>query len=233
MSRRLSLSGQQRKELEVLCTFKPADLKAIADGLRADVRPMLRARQLRRAIMAVLPDREADCTVLVHQLLGFHQLRRQSEMTADEIVELLDETVRRADEGRSWTEETLRSWDSIHDPLVDLLSLESIGLVAKTIDLAYEYTNIYQQARIITDLRPVFDTEGARVHGMVTCFTMRLTFDSREGPHDLGLGLDEADVRQLRAECDRALRKASTVQDLVIEPRIPITVFGATDDDAG
>jgi hypothetical protein len=227
---KLSIKADQRRELKVLCSIGPAILKEAAVGLRAAQRPLLRTKQLRQLIATVLPGRESDCTTLVRQLLSLHQLQRQNDLQPVDVVELLNEGIQDASERKEWTDDEFAAWSSICEPLSELLSLENVALVAKAIDLAYEYTNIYLRSKIIADLRPVFDTEGTKVCGMITCFTLQFVFDSRDGEHSLGIALDEADVKQLKAECDRAIKKSSALRTAVINPAIPITVFGAADD---
>ena len=119
----------------------------------------------------------------------------------------------------------------IREPFKDLLSLDNVKIVAKALDLHYDYANLFQSARVVTDIRPLFDDDGTKIKAAVVSFTLRLYFDNREGDHSLSLALDEADVQELMKQCERALVKAKTAKSLMERNRMPILVAGDDSDD--
>jgi hypothetical protein len=100
--------------------------------------------------------------------------------------------------------------------------------------LAYEYANLFQGARIVTDVRPVFndgDDDEMQIDGAVVSFTLRLHYDNREGNHSLSIALDETDVRALHHQCERALQKARMAQIRIQDAGIPTVISGKSSDE--
>jgi hypothetical protein len=50
------------------------------------------------------------------------------------------------------------------------------------------------------------------VEGMVVTSTLRVSYESQDGRHDLSLALDMKDLIQLKAQCDRAISKSRAVR---------------------
>jgi hypothetical protein len=60
--------------------------------------------------------------------------------------------------------------------------------------------------------------------------TLRLRYDSTEGDHSISVAMDEADVQELKRQCERSLLKAQTARDLMKEKtQLPIVISGDGD----
>jgi hypothetical protein len=91
---------------------------------------------------------------LVRQTIAFAIGIRRAAFSAD-IVDAISEALKDRQVGR----EELKRWNRIKHTFWDLISHRHIKNAAKAFDLSYDYANIFDDARIITDLRPVFDDE--------------------------------------------------------------------------
>ena len=106
-------------------------------------------------------------------------------------------------------------WRIREPELRRLLEHPRIWAIAKTLDLSYDYANLLQDARILTDVRPVFDRDATAIEAAVVSFTLRLRYDGLDGNHSLSIALNQEDVRALGAECERATKKAGVAADLM------------------
>ena len=98
-------------------------------------------------------------------------------------------------------------------------------------ELSYEHPNIYQNGRILTDLRPLFSDNADEIEAAVVTHTLRLQFDSLQGRHEICIVLDDTDVRDLAVQCQRAVAKGLTVQKLMsTKAGIPTIVSGGEND---
>lgn len=89
-----------------------------------------------------------------------------------------------------------------------------------------------QNARIITDVRPVFNEEGSEIEGAIVSFTLRLHYDNIGGSESLSVALDEGDVQKMLATCQRALKKAQVAQALLLKSGIQKTFIAGGKSDA-
>jgi hypothetical protein len=86
-------------------------------------------------------------------------------------------------------------------------------------DLQTQNARNFQSARIITDLRPVFqDVVAKDPDGAVIVETLQMQTWTRDGGTDLVfVSMDESDLRQLRSIIDRALEKTDTLKRFIAE----------------
>ncbi len=160
--------------------------------------------------------------------LALNGVMRHSQLDADSVVSSIQSTIER--EAR-WTNEEIDRWTSIEPIFVRLLGSSAFRVVAKAMDLSYEYANLYRRARILTDIRPLFMSDAESVEAAVISYTLRLRFDSADGEHELSIAMDEGDVRELRDQCERALKKARVARDLMANTAaIPTIVTGERSD---
>lgn len=125
---------------------------------------------------------------------------------------------------------------ALESHFAELLQDKSVRTVSKALDLAYEYANLFQDARIVTDIRPIFndvDDEQMEIEAAVVAFTLRLHYDDRQGNHSLSVALDETDVRTLKYQCERALHKAQLAQDRMRDMvGVPTIISGEAHDES-
>jgi hypothetical protein len=86
-------------------------------------------------------------------------------------------------------------------------------------DLQTQHERNYQSARIVTDIRPVFQDDLAESpDGAVIVEMLHLQTWSRDGGTQvLVVAMDEADLRQLQAIVGRALKKTDTLKRFIAE----------------
>jgi len=99
-----------------------------------------------------------------------------------------------------------------------LIKNDQIFLAAKAYDLARESANIYIDARIVTDLRPIFGINvEEEPHGSIILHTLHLHYqDHKESDHkDLFITLDINDIKTLKDLLIRAEKKESSLQQFL------------------
>jgi len=97
--------------------------------------------------------------------------------------------------------------------LLELLQDDHPLVVAwKADELSREHQNLFLGARLLTDLRPVFNGAGDRVHQSLVIQTLLIDYQDGTDVRRLALGLDAHDVAHLRRLCERAELKAATLK---------------------
>lgn len=164
------------------------------------------------------------------QLLGLYGGKRINRWKPRKLVQNLTRDLALLEEDR-WTDDELEKWRGLEPLLEDLFGIEVLDTASKAIDLAYEYANLFQSARIVTDIRPVFDESASEIAAAVISQTLRIYFSSEEGDHSLSIALDQLDLERLRESCDRAIKKARVAQKLIGESKVPASIAGEPDED--
>jgi hypothetical protein len=229
MPTQIQLFPQQIADLTAIRALGPDRLARVVLHLDNLAPLPLRPNALHQEITQALDDDESAATHLLRPLLGLYQLVRQRELTVDEVLEGIRYGIVASDP--DWEEEDFEAWEAVEPQLRELFQASAVRSVSKAIDLAYEYANLFQGARIVTDVRPIFNDDSEdelRIDGGVISFTLRLHFDNREGDHSLSIALDEVDVRKLQYECERALKKARHAK---IQMQFPTVISGESADE--
>lgn len=104
----------------------------------------------------------------------------------------------------------IERWTRIRPLLAEMLCVDSVRITIKAQDVSYEYANLLQSSRIMTDVRPIFNEEGDEIEGAVVSFTLRLNLLNAGQPKSLSIALDGIDLHVLLDQCQKACRKAET-----------------------
>lgn len=128
--------------------------------------------------------------------------------------------------GPEWTPEKLASLLALVEKL---MGCDTLRLSAAALDLAYDFASLLMGTRILTDIRPIYDDSGDEIKGAVVSHTLRIFYDSRAGESELSLTLDLSDIEVLKAQCERALRKMKSAEQLLLKAKIPMFVTGKSD----
>ncbi len=226
MSLQLRLSKHQIADLKAITDLGPDRLAEVEQKLRSLPNPTLRPQDLLAGAAEALGQ---DAEPLVRQLLSLHGLGRQTGSSSEQVLRSVNDVVRQQGQEVGLT---LESWESVEPVIKRLVEEKSVRLTATAIELAYDYTNLLRRAKILTDIRPLFDKSAEQIEGAVVSYTLRLHYNSADGEHELSIAMDEADIRTLIGECNRAIKKAATAKSLIDEKcRIPVTLPGETSND--
>ncbi len=127
---------------------------------------------------------------------------------ADEVVTLLLKRL---------TPERAVEVDKHKSDIMKLLALYSkdhpIVLSIKAEKLSYLHENLYQDAEIITDARPVFGSDGTSVVEFIVTHSLVLNhYSFGSGTKRVHFSMDAADVSRLKEACERAETKAASLK---------------------
>ncbi|MCG8651820.1 MAG: hypothetical protein MI861_18415, partial [Pirellulales bacterium] len=165
---------------------------------------------------------EEESQILLGQVLSLSMLVRDSESKSVEVMRALRAAIE--------SEEGKEKWDSIAATFQALIESAPVRLVTKAMELSYDYANLLRGARILTDLRPLFDENGLEVEGAVVTHTLRIGYSSDDGRHELSFAMDLGDIERLREQCDRSITKAKTIRDrFVKDTNKPCLISGETE----
>jgi hypothetical protein len=85
----------------------------------------------------------------------------------------------------------------------------------KAMGVAADQDHIFLHARILTDIRPVFNNKGDSVDAAVIVHNLRIHYGQDSDHRDFYVALDTNDIQSLREALDRADTKAKCLQGLL------------------
>jgi hypothetical protein len=229
MAAQLQLAEQQLADLKTVCKLGPTVLSRLSTVLENLTPPPVRPESLIREIKSALGEHSADAECLSRQAISFNGLMRQTGLVISDVLDGIRAAIKRDtlnDLAR------LQEWNAVEPHFKRIVMSAGARLTANAIDLSYDYANLYRRARILTDIRPLFNETGDAIEGAVVSFTLRLRYDSVDGDHDISIVMDERDVKQLVEQCQRSLIKSATAQKTMRMATVPTFITGARNNDA-
>jgi hypothetical protein len=204
------LSKAQTDDLATICGLGVARLNQLADALD-QTKPSIDRRELRRVIAGVAGESQA-VDAAWRALPALAIAFRRFNVTASDLLD----SVRKSLVNQGWKEEDLRSWHECRPVIEKILMSPAVVLPAKARELAFDFERIYTRARILTDVRPIFDDPRNEIIGANITQTLRLDYTSRnDSSTSLSLALDMSDIAELKKCCEDALRKADISREMI------------------
>ncbi len=158
----------------------------------------------------------SDVNALLDALIGLAALAYRSGATANQIAERVVASPQLA--------ETESRDDRFLDRLKQLLTCNAVRLQSKALSLGASHDRIFVSARIITDLRPIFNDDVAgrpEPEAALLSHILRLHYIASNGQHDnLYVVLDDDDIEVLQEALGRAREKADSLVRTLYESGI-------------
>lgn len=184
-----------------------------ADKLVAELRgaTLARVEDLQRVVARVADEEKAS--ELSMALLNLVHLKRAHLAAPADLHSAIRTALARRTGPQRWSADDLAKWDAVGARLNALLTLDSLLVLEKVLDLKFDHESILQRARLITEMQPVFSEDLSDIRSFLVAHTLRVDYTRANRAESLSLALDEQDLVLLKKECERALQKARLVRD--------------------
>lgn len=212
MASRFKFSLRQSEDFKRISATDPELLAGIAKELKQLTDPLIRPNDLKKIFRAKMPLEIADITF--KHVLAFSSFRRDKNIPTDELITSITTVLQ---EDKKWSIDEQENWKKVSPLFAELISSGPICAATKILDLAFDYANTLSKARILTDIRPVFDDTRAKIIGSIISQSLHLYYSSKDAEHSICINLDESDIKFLKEACDTALRKAAEAKRVMTE----------------
>jgi hypothetical protein len=188
---------------------------------------------------------EANPDVLTSRHAAFENASKLTKLTAEEgfpVIEALVPILYVAAAGRRSTDEVVQevvnalttgkkdepkltksSIPEFKKNLSKVLSLAGLTLKAKALSIATENERLYSEAKILSDIRPIFgDKVSEAPLGAALLHSLRIAFAEDGQTKELFVTLDTRDLRELQECITRALEKDKTLRNLIGQANLKI-----------
>lgn len=149
---------------------------------------------------------------ILWSLISVYSLREEFDLSTSEAVEHIAQAMQESHSEKLRLSEEERT--QFEERLVAILSSGKLDLIGKASALTLEHEHFMREARIVTDIRPVFGSDpSSRPDGAVIVHTLRLTYtDDNNQRRDFYVAMDSVDVRNLQDSLKRATEKADSLK---------------------
>jgi len=167
-----------------------------------------------RALLPALSDISADnAIILVDFMMNLTMGALRNSIAPDEMVEYAANyfDLEKPKDFPGWNKD---EWQKHSESLIKLVSASSpIFLMSKARVLVTEYPRLIIKSQSLTDIRYLFDNDGARLNAAVIAHS--LAFEVHDGERDhttLYLSLDTEDIDVLLEQLTRAKKKEEAIR---------------------
>ena len=98
---------------------------------------------------------------------------------------------------------------------------KSLAVTAKALDVMTEDERTYCEARILSDVRPVFTASLKSPSGAVIIHNLKISFHSNREHEDFYVAMDTDDLKNLKAAIERAEEKTAALESLIEAGKVP------------
>jgi hypothetical protein len=224
MAIRLKIPERDHKPLGRVAALPDGDLDALLRAL-AECQPSLRRRDLVRQLAGKTILSEGELTALLRLFLTLFNLREDYHVATEVLVEEICRAATAVEELGLKSDQEKR--ERLKARLTRVLSLErSLGATAKALSVAFEHKYLLHQARIVTDLRPIFGANASEPPAaFVVSHVLCLECHKDKGEEELFVALDSADLSRLADVVKRAQQKDEALSRSIAPCGIKVLSF--------
>lgn len=229
MDIKITPRSDQLDQMAILRDIDVQKIKNVVLRLSSSNFYMMKPEELQDLLLEIFEGNKMQAISVSRLLISLYMLCSQRNLTADDLLQGLLLGIQSSES--KWTDDELAKWENMQPVIKNLLSLEKIKTLVKALDLSYDYANLFQNAKILTDIRPVFSDDASDIYGATISFTLRLYYDSLDGSKNISIALDAKDVNNLKDTCLRAIRKAERAKRFMVDSDIQNTFICGENND--
>jgi hypothetical protein len=155
-----------------------------------------------------------DVERILQTMMNLHRVRKRLQLDVAQFVRHVSPTIA-ARLSRKYPGE-VDAWRNAEAAIAEFLGSISeehpLTILTKAEHLALSYENLFTDARLLTDIRPVFDSSGTKVIEYLIAHTLLIEYYAEPKRREIALALDASDVVRLKQLCERAETKAATLK---------------------
>jgi hypothetical protein len=172
-----------------------------------DPDPLARAVAARTGVDAAVVER------VVPALWRLALVQRRFEVAPDDFLRTLSARLSELGPER-WSANDAEAWAQRQNAISRMLVSDGpLATGAKAADLLMEQQLVFCTARILSDLRPVFNEAAEALQGFLPFHTLAVTYHEGGETKTIYFAMDASDLKRLARQIDRAQRKERILRD--------------------
>mgnify|MGYP006276886475 CR=1 FL=1 len=183
--------------------------------------PALRARDLALFAYNQYSVKFEDSFEILQAVLSLYSLREKANLSTEELIQhILKALQTEDDEYLNLSEHEITKLENRLNSFLSIYG--NLEISSKSSELLVEHQNIYSASRIISDIRPIFNSDrGGGLGGALIIHTLKVSYQTASGQNEFFVALDSNDLRKLSEDVNQALQKEQSIQSFLEESEIP------------
>lgn len=194
----------------VIVRILKLDSKDYQDLLEAleSATPSLDVEKLAATVSQELSNRLEGVVEVVRALNGMNHARFGADQSIENFVQAL---------ARSLELQLQDPFDKakLLHRISSLLKAQALLVSARASDLQHDFDRVFVSAKIVSDVRAVFDQSGDNIQGSMAIHNLNITYAQEGHFKSFYVAMDSADIAKLRTVLDRADVKSSALKNSV------------------
>jgi hypothetical protein len=166
-------------------------------------------------------------TNILDGLTTLRSLMERQGVGAEQIVDRITKSIETQASER-WKSKNYDQWKAAREKLIAALtsipSDSPLSIRQKATELTYAHEHVLLDSSIVTDLRPVYNAEGDKIHAFVLTHVLSVTYRDGMSSHRIDFALDAADVEKLQQIAVRAILKSKTARAALVATGITLLI---------
>lgn len=211
---KLVIPPSYRDGLVVLQKLDTVSIDRLVGVLQREPSPSLPST-MATAIETAIPQIDPkDAASLSTTILSLYSLRSEIEESVQEVIAEIIEAM----QSSRYAELRVDAVKQRHlgEMLTKLLSVSPVELSVKRQMLVHDFERVYHGARILTDVRPIFDADATKPpRAAAIVHSLRISYHEGSDLKSIYITIDADDLAELEKVVERAKVKAGSLRDLV------------------
>jgi hypothetical protein len=213
----LAIPKENERGIAVIKLLSDSDANQIFEVFRKSI-PPIKFTDTVSALQAIpLEYSKEDIDNLVDAIYWLYFLRSRADAPIEQFLADLLEAIKESDNKEIQTTDPA-DLAILESKFKSLLTIRPLSTLAKAHELRGDSASIFWDARMISDIRPVWDGDvKLPPEGVVITQTLKLEYADIEGSKELYLNMKDEDIELLISVLMRAQQKRSTLESLTKE----------------
>lgn len=153
---------------------------------------------------------EEEVINILEALISLFNFRDYSGISIDKLIEGISQAIQEDEEFPKIYDEQEQEFER---RLATFLEFDTVlNVTSKAIDVVRDHERIFTGSRILTDMRPIFESEVEKgPAGVAIVHMLKIEYVDLDGKHEFFVALNSIDLDQLRQQLDRADRKEKAI----------------------
>ncbi|MCT7985459.1 hypothetical protein NG796_19475 [Laspinema sp. A4] len=202
--------------LKLLVELEDEVIEEIVESLGNNISPLLNIEEITHAVANQVTQLDVKrAEKITDFILSLYLLFNDSDFYPQEFVDSLLEFLRTSQEfSQKFTEFQLQRFSQ---RLLRVMEQGGVlAVLSKAANVILEQERIFLKARVISDIRPIFDRDIEKGPASATIIhTLKLEYRQADESKELFLALDSIDIKHLQEQLNRAEKKAKVLRQLI------------------
>ncbi len=213
----LRIPDSERPRLLRLASLSDKTVEELALALE-NTSPVLNSRRFADRVEPRLSTPIPDLEEILGALMSLEAAREAQEVAVEQLAEDVREGMLKSSGEALFA---AKPGDVFKSRIARLLQIRSLQLAAKAQGLVTEQKCLFDNARIISDIRPIFDDNPEHTpEGAVVVHTLRVEYWDDAEARSIHFAMDGDDLEELQEVIRRAAVKEKTLRELLASNRL-------------